>query len=304
MEGTKFREKFYVDNYMNTYSNINELIADKVILDDVMSEASMPLQEWVSNDAKFNSLYNIVVPETQSVLGLPLNPITDNMNVVVGDKLNQEISWRYTKRSILSLVSSIYDPLGWVSPLTVRGKMFLQTLWKEKKDWDEKLNPDQVKVIYDVLVDFRRVSEFVLPRHVLYSCADLHVFADASNKAYGAVAYTVDSINNRSNLLISKARVAPCKEGRLTIPKLELTASLIGARLIRYLSNIHHFKTIYLWSDSKVVISWITGDRELKDVYVANRVAEVKNLITRHSIQVKYVPTKDNPADYLSRGCT
>ena len=79
------------------------------------------------------------------------------MSVVVGDKLNQEISWRYTKRSILSLVSSIYDPLGWVIPLTVRRKMFLQTLWKEKRDWDEKLNPDQVKVIYDILVDLRRV---------------------------------------------------------------------------------------------------------------------------------------------------
>ena len=178
--------------------------------------------------------------------------------------------------------------------------MFLQTLWKEKKDWDEKLNPDQVKIIHDILVDLKRVSEFVLPRHVLYNCADLHVFADASNKAYGAVAYTVDGITNRSNLLISKARVTPCKEGRLTIPKLELTASLIGARLIRYLSNMHQFKTIYLWSDSKVVISWITGDRELKDVYVANRVAEVKTILTQHSIQVKYVPTKDNPADYLS----
>ena len=144
----------------------------------------------------------------------------------------------------------------------------------------------------------------IFPRHVLYNCADLHVFTDASNKAYGAVAYTVNSLNTRSNLLISKARVAPCKEGCLTIPKLELTASLTGARLIRYLSNLHHFKTIYLWSDSKAVISWITGDRDLKDVYVANRVAEVNTLITRHSIQVKYVPTKDNPADYLSRGCT
>ena len=153
-------------------------------------------------------------------------------------------------------------------------------------------------------MDLKRVSEFVLPCHVLYNCADLHVFADASNKAYGAFAYTVDSITKRSNLLISKARVAPCKEGRLMIPKLELTASLIGARLIRYLSNIHQFKTIYLWSDSKVVISWITGDRELKDVYVANPVAEVKTILTRHSIQFKYVHTKDNPADYLSRGCS
>ena len=53
----------------------------------------MPLQEWVSNDAKFNSLYSIVVPETKNVLGLSWNSIIDNMNVVVGNKLNQEISF-------------------------------------------------------------------------------------------------------------------------------------------------------------------------------------------------------------------
>ena len=75
------------------------------------------------------------------------------MNVVVGESLNQEVSWRFTKRKILSLVSSIYDPLGWVSPLTVCGKMFMQSLWKEKMGWDQKLNPDQIRVIYDILVD-------------------------------------------------------------------------------------------------------------------------------------------------------
>ena len=116
--------------------------------------------------------------------------------------------------------------------------------------------------------------------------------------------YTVNVTHTKSNLLISKGRVAPCREGRLTIPKLELTASLIGARLINYLSLLHQYKTIYLWSDCKVVISWITGDRDIKDVYVANRVAEVKTLVTRHSINIMYVPTKDNPDDYLSRGCT
>ena len=131
------------------------------------------------------------------------------------------------------------------------------------------------------------------------------MFADASSKAYGAAAvYTVNVTHTKSNLLISKARVAPCREGRLTIPKLELTATLIGARLINYLIHLHQCKTIYLWSDSKVVISWIAGDRDIKDVYVANRVAEVKTLITRHNVNVMYVPTKDNPADYLSQGCT
>ena len=182
--------------------------------------------------------------------------------------------------------------------------MFFQTLWKEKMGWDQNLNPDQIKVIRDILVDFQRVGEFFFPRHILHEHSELHVFADASSRAYGAAVYTVNDTCTRSNLLMSKARVAPCKEDRLTIPKLELTASLIGARLIHYLTNLFKFQAIYLWSDSKVVISWITSDRDIKDVYVANRTAEIKTLINQHQVRVMYVPTKDNPADYLSRGCT
>ena len=129
--------------------------------------------------------------------------------------------------------------------------------------WDQKLNPDQIKVIYDILVDLRRVTEFVFPRHILYKHTELHVFTDASSKEYGAAVYTVNDTRTQSNLLMSKSRVAPCREGRLTIPKLELTASLIGARLINYLANLHQYKTIYLRSDSKVVISWITSDKDI-----------------------------------------
>ena len=137
---------------------------------------------------------------------------------------------------------------------------------ERKMGWDQKLNPDQIKVIYDILVDLRRVTEFTFPRHVLYEHTELHVFTDASSKAYGAAVYTVNVTHTKSNLLISKARVAPCRGGRLTIPKLELTASLIGARLINYLNHLHQYKIIYLWSDSKVAISWITSDRDIKDV--------------------------------------
>ena len=265
-EGNSFLDKFYVDNYMNTYSNQAELVLDKVRLDNIMNQASMPLQEWVSNNEYFNSLYQLAVPITQNVLGISWNPYTDNMNLVVGEKLTHEDSWRYTKRKVLSLVSSVFDPLGWVSPLTVRGKIFLQMLWKEKMGWDQTLNTEQIKVIRDILLDLQRVSEFSFPLHILREHTELHVFTDASSRAYGAAVYTVNNSQQCSNLLISKARVAPCRENRLTIPKLELTASLIGARLIRYLSNLYKFDTVYLWSDSKVVISWITSDRDIKDV--------------------------------------
>ena len=303
-EGNDFLDKFYVDNYINTYNNQAELVSDKVCLDNVMNQASMPLQEWVSNNEHFNSLYQLAVLVTQNVLGISWNPHTDNMNIVVGEKLTHEDSWRYTKRKVLSLVSSVFDPLGWVSPLTARGEIFLQTLWKEKMGWDQTLNAEQIKVIRDILLDLQGVSDFSFPRHILHEHIELHVFTDASSRAYGAAVYTVDSSKLRSDLLISKVRVAPCRENRLTIPKLELTASLIGARLICYLSNLCKFDTVYLWSDSKVVISSITSDRHIKDVYIANTVAEVKTLVNQYHVNIMYVPTKDNPADHLSRGCS
>ena len=102
-EGNDFLDKFYVDNYMNTYNNQAELVSDKVRLDNVMNQASMPLQEWVSNNEHFNSLYQLAVPVTQNVLGISWNPHTNNLNIVVGEKLTHEDSWRYTKRKVLSL---------------------------------------------------------------------------------------------------------------------------------------------------------------------------------------------------------
>ena len=66
---------------------------------------------------------------------------------------------------------------------------------------------------------------------------DLHVFVDASNRAYGTVMYTV--CHENTNLVLSKACVAPCRENRVTIPKLELTAMLLGCKTVSYLSPFH-----------------------------------------------------------------
>ena len=132
-EGNSFLDKFYVDNYMNTYDSQVDLVSDKIHLDNVMNQASMPLQEWVSNNEHFNFLYQLAVPITRNAVGISWNPYTDNMNITVGVKLILEDSWSFTKSKILSLVSSVFDPLGWVSPLTVCGKIFLQLCGK--KGW-------------------------------------------------------------------------------------------------------------------------------------------------------------------------
>ena len=117
---------------MNTYDSQAELVSDRIRLDNVMNQASIPLQEWVSNNEYFNFLYQLAVPITQKVLGISWNPYTDNMNIVVGEKLILEDSWRLTKCKILSLVSSVFNPLGWVSPLTVHGKSFYKLCGKKR----------------------------------------------------------------------------------------------------------------------------------------------------------------------------
>ena len=96
---------------------------------------------------------------------------------------------------------------------------------------------------------------------------------------------------------MSRARLAPIKE--LSIPRLELTALLVGHRLARFLlleANLS-FEECHLWSDSRVALCWIMRN-ESKEVYVSNRVAEIR----KHSFPIHFVPTQENPADILSRG--
>ena len=130
---------------------------------------------------------------------------------------------------------------------------------------------------------------------------EMHVFVDASKKAYGAVAYICHG--GQPLLIMSKTRVAPIKE--LTLPKLELMAAVIGTRLYKFIiaslpqqcSDI----PVFLWSDNQIVLYWILNQRKLKP-FVASRIQEINNLVSNSSW--RYCPTQDNPADLLTRGIT
>uniref|UniRef100_T1IHX3 Uncharacterized protein n=1 Tax=Strigamia maritima TaxID=126957 RepID=T1IHX3_STRMM len=129
---------------------------------------------------------------------------------------------------------------------------------------------------------------------------NLDVFCDASLKGYGCFIYVCTPKYGRK-LLKAKSRVAPV--GTLTLPKLELTAALLGVRLAKYVKKSlpvgYTVGEIRYFSDSQVALSWITSEKNTWKPYVTNRVHEI--LASSKRDQWYYVNTENNPADIATR---
>ena len=166
-----------------------------------------------------------------------------------------------------------------------------------------------VKVWCEILNDFEQILCISIPRCYFGEINEeieqysLHAFGDASKKAFCSVIYLVmkSASGYHCKLVTSKSRVVPLKE--MSVPRLELIAALILARL---LNNVKHslesqilFESIYCWSDSTIVLSWLKNDRNYKQ-FVSNR---TKNILKLTSPEMwNHCSTEDNPADIGTRG--
>ena len=195
-------------------------------------------------------------------------------------------------------------PTGLISPVTVSAKLFLQQLWKENVEWDPTLAPSLCTQWITIATSVAQAIGLSFPRKYNIAfpvpqggCTSLHVFADASLKAYGVVAF-IQQGQEPASILMPKTRAAPLKQ--LTLPKLELNAAVLAARLAHFImKSLTINLTVHLWSDSQIVLYWISSQKALKP-YVSHRVAEIHSVSSRW----KYCPSADNPADLLTRGIT
>ncbi|XP_035211138.1 uncharacterized protein LOC118185414 [Stegodyphus dumicola] len=214
---------------------------------------------------------------------------------------------KITKRSMLSAVHKVFDPFGFFSPVMLCPKIMLQKGWKKSVSWDEKLTGELRKDFLQWLEELKCLSEIEIPRFIqvtsenLSSCA-LHTFVDGSKDAYTAVTFLRIENNDRVELflLAAKSRVAPLRGA--TIPRMELLAAVIGARLTDSVTKALGWERVnkYYWSDSTTVLAWIKRD-ENWSVFVRNRVKEIRELSKPSAW--KHVPGERNPADLPSRGC-
>ena len=310
-------KNFYVDNLSLGASTVEEAFEKATESFDVMKQAGMVLAQWSSNSPDLKQRlqeagFEVEEDPEVKLLGLRWCTITDTL-FVPQVHLEESLS-PPTKRQVLGILARIFDPLGFVAPISVRGKILMQRLWSSKLDWDEPIeDPSLQKEFTEFKEDVSKLSEFRVPRNCLLHSlvpeeVSLHVFCDASPLACVATVYIrqVRGSFAHSSLLVCKTKVSPAKvpksQEKISLPRLELIACWMGAKLLHRVSSALHLDQCSrsLWSDSLVALWWIKTPQPNAPIFVRNRVRDVLSLTD--ASQWNYVPSKENPADIPSRG--
>ncbi|GBN29372.1 hypothetical protein AVEN_57692-1, partial [Araneus ventricosus] len=303
---------FYVDDVLSGADNVSSALKLQQELISLLKAGGMELHKWCANNEML--LENVPTKDqgyqfgdsdkdTVKTLGLRWNPKEDCFNFTITPSASVP-----TKRTVLADIAKLFDPLGFLGPVIVKAKIFLQKLWLQKVEWDQEL-PHQEKVKWETLRDcLNDLTNVRIQRYILtdsIKLLELHGFSDASKDAFGAVVYLrcVTILNHvKVSLLCSKSKVAPLKS--VTIPRLELCAAELLSKLISKAVSSLNLKIdkTYLYSDSTIVLAWINTSPHLLKIFVSNRISRIHELTKDFSWH--HVKTSENPADIISRGMT
>ncbi|XP_048007439.1 uncharacterized protein LOC125242646 isoform X1 [Leguminivora glycinivorella] len=309
----------YVDDMCFSNSDLNVIIQAKLQLCELLSKGSFYTHKWASNDQRV--LEGIPNDKRQfddldfqkdnlylKTLGLKLNMQKDCFVFSCPEAFNKE---KPTKRDILSYISKFYDPLGFIAPIIMKAKAFMQKIYAENIGWNQVPSALLLQEWRSFAFKLSQMEPFIIKRNLnIPSKAQLQLigFADAcSTTGYGCCVYlrVVDEQGNATlSLLCAKSRINPRNKGTLSIARLELCAMLLLSKLItRVYDTLKaqlNIQDVYLFSDSQIALAWAKTEPLRLQAFVANRVRLIRDLTDRW--RWLYVSSEENPSDCLSRG--
>lgn len=311
---------FYIDDCLKSVKSATQAIALYKDLKALCASGGFNLTKWTSNSREFLAFLpdNERAKEVRAVdLSQDVLPIERALGVlwcIESDSFKFRINIKekpVTRRGILSIVSSIYDPLGFLAPFTLPAKTLMQQLAKEKLTWDQPIADKLAQKWYEWLKDLNQLSTFTVSRCLKPAgfgdvvTAQLHHFSDASESGYGTASY-LRLTNNKGDVhcafMLGKSRVAPLKQ--MTIPRMELTAAVVAVNIDKMLKKELQLELqeSRFWTDSTTVLKYIENNTRRFKTFVANRISTIRE--STKPTQWKYINTSANPADCASRGLT
>ena len=199
-----------MDNVVSGCSSVQDALEYYHNVRQLMSNAHFNLRSWASSSpevrtkAQQDGIADTAV--TVNVLGLMWDISQDSLRLA--DRVFSSLDVAQpTKKGVLQDLSRVFDLLGMLTPVTILAKLFMQQLWQSKLKWDEPLTAQLTTEWKCVFADLKQTSSLYVPRQYLKLDADdqlvLHIFVNASLKAYGAVAF----ICTRTSSLFVMAKV-------------------------------------------------------------------------------------------------
>ena len=306
---SELEENLYMDDFLSgadSESDVKQMFSEA---QSVMQQAGMTLTKWGSNSQSVHALLGTEASDTVplGVLGMKWTQTGDFFSF---SGLSPQKDICITKRVILSMIAQLFDPLGLLLPFTIKAKCLFQSIWRLQADWDEILSEKIKETFMAWLEDLDLLKSWHIPRRMftlLWSDKPqivIHGFGDASPQAYGACVYltaTHPDGSCESSLVISRARVAPIKS--VSLPRLELLAALLCARLVVYVREALRLplqQEVHCWTDSEITLAWVQKDPSNWKTFVANRVSAIQQLTSPSCWH--HCPGVQNPADLLTRG--
>ncbi|XP_075234999.1 uncharacterized protein LOC142332439 [Lycorma delicatula] len=193
---------FYVDDVLTGTNSISEALELQTQLIKCCKQGGFNLRKWRANNHQLienlqpencdsGHNYYITNDHTVKTLGIHWNSQNDTFQFTINTDIKDKN--RVTKRTILSEVSKLFDPLGLVSPIILKAKVIIQDLWILKLSWD-----DSVPIhIHTKWIQFKHsladLNQLQIPRCIISDfhiiSLQLHTFSDASQVGYGACVY-------------------------------------------------------------------------------------------------------------------
>ncbi|GFX88621.1 uncharacterized protein TNCV_2660321 [Trichonephila clavipes] len=179
------KERFYVDNLVTSVNDVTELEQLKSQSIEIMKEGAFELRCLASNDFKEDQ-------DMQMVLGFSWDVVSDEISCKLPSNVDCTKERSVTKRVLLSVINSVYDPIGFTAPALLLPKLFMQEAWRGKIGWDEVLSIELEHKYRLWEKTMSLMSKCTITRRFFsenYDDFTLHIFTDASAYAYATCAF-------------------------------------------------------------------------------------------------------------------